>query len=97
MNFVYMAAGLLGSPSDLGIPSKAANAAGIQGILGVVYMIAAIIAVIVMIVAGITYATSGGDSGKVTKAKNTMLYAVIGFVIVLVAFGLTIWIARLAT
>ena len=52
---------------------------------------------IVMIVAGISYATSGGDSGKVTKAKNTIVYAVIGLVVVIIAFSLTTWIARLAT
>ncbi len=41
-----------------------------------------IVSVIMVIVGGFQYVTSGGDSGKVTGAKNTILYALIGVVIV---------------
>ena len=41
-----------------------------------------IISVIMVIVGGFQYITSGGDSGKVTTAKNTIMYALIGIVIV---------------
>ena len=44
-----------------------------------------IIAVVMIIVGGIKYITSGGDSGNVTSAKNTILYAVIGLVVVALA------------
>lgn len=47
--------------------------------------IVGIIAVVMIIVGGIQYITSGGDSGNVTKAKNTILYAVIGLVVVALA------------
>jgi hypothetical protein len=47
--------------------------------------IVGIIAVVMIIVGGIRYITSGGDSGNVTAAKNTILYAVIGLVIVALA------------
>lgn len=77
---------------DLGIPTKDATAASIHPILNLVYMIAAIVAVIVIIIAGINYATSGGDAGKVAKAKNTILYSVVGLVIVAFAFTITLFI-----
>jgi hypothetical protein len=35
------------------------------------------------------YATSAGDSGRVTKAKNALTYAIIGLVVVLLAFTIT--------
>lgn len=58
--------------------------------------VAAVVAIIVIIVAGISYATSAGDAGKVAKAKNAILYAAIGLVVVIVAFTLTNFIrARL--
>ena len=57
--------------------------------LNLLYFVAGLVAVIVIVVAGITYATSSGDSGKVTKAKNMILYAVVGLVIVLTAFTVT--------
>lgn len=40
------------------------------------------VAVIMIIVGGFRYITSGGDSGNVSTAKNTILYAIVGLVIV---------------
>lgn len=40
------------------------------------------ISVIMLIFGGFKYVTSGGDSGKITSAKNTIVYALIGLVIV---------------
>jgi hypothetical protein len=40
-----------------------------------------IIAVIMIIFAGFKYVTSGGDSGKISSAKNTLTYAVVGIVV----------------
>ena len=53
-----------------------------------VLYIVGIIAVIMLIVGGIRYITSGGDAKKVTDAKNTVLYAIIGLVICLLAFAI---------
>ena len=50
--------------------------------------IVGIIAVIMLIVGGIKYVVSGGDSKKVTDAKNTVLYAIIGLVVCLLAFAI---------
>ncbi len=47
--------------------------------------IVGIISVVMIIVGGIRYITSGGDSGKVSAAQNTVLYAVIGLVVVALA------------
>lgn len=43
------------------------------------------VAVIMIIVGGIQYATSQGESATLTKAKNTILYSVIGLVVALSA------------
>ena len=40
------------------------------------------VSVIMLIYGGFKYITSGGDSGGVTAAKNTILYAIVGLVIV---------------
>lgn len=50
--------------------------------------IVGIIAVIMLIIGGIRYVISGGDSKKVTDAKNTVLYAIIGLVIAFLAFAI---------
>ena len=58
-------------------------------ILTIVYSIIGIIAVVMVILGGVSYATSQGDPGKVKKGKDTILYGIIGLVIVLMAFAIT--------
>ena len=47
-----------------------------------------IIAVIVIIIGGIGYMTSAGDAGKVKKAKDTILYGIIGMIICVLAYAI---------
>jgi len=49
------------------------------------FMWAGIVCVIMMIMGGISYVTSVGNPQKVSKAKNTIMYAAIGLIITLVA------------
>jgi hypothetical protein len=62
---------------------------GIDSILRKVIQIFSVIvgfvAVVMIIVGGIKYITSGGDSGSISGAKNTIIYAVIGLIIVALA------------
>ena len=48
-------------------------------------VIVGVVAVIMIIVGGLKYITSGGDSGNISGAKNTILYAVIGLIFVALA------------
>ncbi len=77
-------------PGLVGIPNKGRTADAIVGNgLDIVYFVAGIAAVIVIIIAGITYAISGGDAGQTKAAKETILYAIVGLVIILMAFTIT--------
>ena len=60
----------------------------ITNILNIVIGALGIIAVVVIIIGGVTYMTSSGDASKVKKAKDTILYGVIGLVIVALAFAI---------
>lgn len=60
----------------------------VTNILNVVIGVLGIVAVIVIIIGGIQYMTSTGDAGKVKKAKDTILYGVIGLVVVILAFAI---------
>ncbi|MBR2839980.1 hypothetical protein IKE82_01460 [Candidatus Saccharibacteria bacterium] len=53
-----------------------------------VLYIVGIVAVIMLIIGGIRYVISGGDSKKVTDAKNTVLYAIIGLVICFFSYAI---------
>jgi len=57
----------------------------ITTVINIFSLVVGVVAVIMIIVGGLKYITSGGDSGNVTGAKNTILYAVIGLVVVALA------------
>lgn len=78
-----------GTPNDLfgtdSIFSKITNTA--------LFLIGAI-SVIMLIYGGIRYTISGGDEKAVTAAKNTILYAVVGIVVALLAFALVSFVVN---
>lgn len=51
-----------------------------------------IIAVVMLIWGGIRYMTSGGDSNKLTSAKNTIIYAVIGLIVAIFAYAIVAFV-----
>lgn len=57
-------------------------------ITNVLLFIIGAISVIMLIIGGIRYVVSGGDSSAVTAAKNTILYAVVGIVVAILAYAL---------
>lgn len=57
-------------------------------ILGTVFLWAGIIAVIVVVIGGVLYVTSQGDPQKTARAKNTILFAVIGLIVAISAFAI---------
>lgn len=64
----------------------------VKTILQIVIGLVGVLAVIMIIYGGVQYTTSAGDTGKVTKAKNTILYGIIGLVISLLAFAIVTWV-----
>lgn len=56
-----------------------------------------IISVVMLIYGGLRYVISGGDSKKVTDAKNTILYAIIGLVISILAFAIVNFVINTIT
>ena len=72
-----------------GCPSDLFGDTGVfRQVTNTILYIVGIIAVIMLIIGGIRYVISGGDSKKVTDAKNTVLYAIIGLVISFLAFAI---------
>ena len=57
----------------------------LRTVVTILSIIAGAAAVIMVILAGFKYITSGGEAGKVTNAKNTLIYALIGVAIAALA------------
>lgn len=69
----------------------------VKKIIDFMLWLVVIIAVIMIIVGGIKYATSAGDSNKVTSAKNTIIYAALGLVVAIFAWAIVNWVTTLFT
>ena len=54
----------------------------IKLVVNTLSIVVGVIAVIMIIWGGMKYITSGGESNKITSAKNTIIYALIGMIIV---------------
>jgi len=60
----------------------------VNQIINVILGVLGIVAVVVIILGGVQYTTSAGDPGKVKKAKDTILYGIVGLVVALLAFAI---------
>lgn len=71
-----------------GQPSDLFGSSGIfTTVVNVLLFIIGAVAVIMIIVGGFRYIISGGNANSVTAAKNTILYAVVGVVVALLAYA----------
>lgn len=85
----------LGTNGCSGGASKIQNLIAIA--LNILSILVGVAAVIMIMVGGFKYVTSGGDSSKTSSAKNTILYAVIGIVIVVFAQSIVFFVLKSAT
>lgn len=73
-------------------PSGAKRVCGledfIQSIINILLFVIGAVSVIVIIIGGIRYVLSAGDSSQVTAAKNTVLYAVVGLIVAIMAYAI---------
>src|SRR5690606_2493076 len=80
--FLYMAAGAL-SDSDIpsSVPRASLGSSTVETVLKAVFGFAGAIAMIMIVIGGFKYITSLGNAQNIAKAKDTILYAVIGLVV----------------
>lgn len=57
-------------------------------IINLLLFVGGLLAVLMVIIGGLRYVTSGGDPNSTTAAKNTVMYALIGLVIVLMSYAM---------
>ena len=72
-----------------GMPSELVGVNGVfTRITNTVLYAVGIISVIMLIYGGLRYVVSGGDSKKVTDAKNTIIYAIIGLIVSILSYAI---------
>lgn len=71
------------------IPKVEANSAVLLNALNTIYTWAGIIAVLVIVIAGYFFTLSRGESNQIARARNAIIAASIGLIVVLFAFTIT--------
>ena len=75
--------------SGIGDTGGNCDGSGVTNIIGTVVKILGIIvgaaAIIMILVSGFRYITSAGDSNRISSAKNTLIYALIGLAVAVLA------------
>lgn len=77
-----------------GVPKGPSVETLIKNVTNTLAFVAGALAVIAIIVGGILYITSGGDEKRIGAAKNTILYAVVGMVIAVLAYSIANFVLK---
>lgn len=88
--FANFAEAIIKSAKDIGFTGPTGDGKNlIHNVLLPAYFWAGALAVVVIIIAGFIFTTSHGDPALVTRAKNAIIGAVIGLVVIALAFVIT--------
>lgn len=78
----------LGNAEDLGLPRVEADPGQLDSVLNTVFLVAGALATVFIVVGGLKYVLSTGSPEATKKAKDTVLYAIIGLLITIFAFAI---------
>ena len=76
--------GVTGKPAN----ADAVQSASVNNAFNNVFLWAGIICVAIIVAAGVTYVFSAGNSSLITKAKNTLIYAIFGLVLIISSWAI---------
>ena len=69
----------------------------IKTVIRYLLIISGIVSVVMVIIGGLKYTTSNGDSAKLSSAKNTIMYSLIGLLIAIFAYAIVNFVVNKVT
>lgn len=84
-NLSDAASGAVVSGYNTNLPKIGATHSQLTTIINIVISIAAAIAVLFIVIGGLRYVVSSGDPQKTSRAKDTIIYAVVGLLVCIIA------------
>lgn len=77
---------------NFNVPKPELGQGSLDTVLQIVFGLAGALAFLVLVIAGLKYVLSRGEPAEVAKAKNAILYALIGLVIAAAAFSIVTFV-----
>ena len=68
------------------LPDVSADQSRLDVVLGVIFGLAGAVALLFLVIGGVRYVLSRGDPNATAQAKGTVLYSIVGLVVVILAF-----------
>lgn len=76
------------------LPAVNADQVTIGSVLHLVLAVAGAVSLLIITLAGLQYILSQGDPQKTAKAKDTILYAIIGLVVTMISYSIVSFVVR---
>lgn len=76
------------------LPHSQATNGTVNTMINIVFAMSASIAVLIVVVGGFRYILARGDPSAVAGARNTVLYAVIGLIVVMAAYSIVVFVVK---
>ena len=81
--------------NSIGVPTSTANIGqGIANIIKLMMSVVGSVALVFLIVGGLQLAFSTGNAKRVSQARETILYAVIGIIVAIAALAIVTFVAK---
>lgn len=74
------------------LPDVAADQSRVDAILAIVFTILGAIALLFFVIGGFRYITSQGDPQEIAKAKNTLIYSLVGLLVAISAVAIVTFV-----
>lgn len=78
----------LGDAQDVGLPDVRADENKIADAIGILLFITGALSIIFIIIGGIMFITSSGNPDQTKRARTTLIYAVVGLLVSILAFAI---------
>lgn len=76
------------------IPDVTADSGQLRAIVNMVLGIMGAVAVLIIVVAGFKLISSQGDPSQVATARNTVIYSLIGLIVIMFAFAIVNFVVQ---
>ncbi len=86
-----------GTNADTAVCKGKSDSVGglMKTVINTLLFLIGIVSVVVVIIGGFMYVTSTGDASNVTKARNTITYALVGLAIAFLAYAIVNWVLKI--
>jgi Type IV secretion system pilin len=74
------------------LPQANTDSGQVQNILGVTFGIIGALALLIIVVSGLRYITSAGDPEKTAKARNGIIYSLVGLIVAIAAESIVFFV-----